>query len=71
MTRDLEEQLSGLGLRHTAEILDDIVALATKNRWGAQQPPLRDHQHRGESYRKREAEQSKEATATRRRRQRA
>ncbi|HEX5629948.1 MAG TPA: IS21-like element helper ATPase IstB [Usitatibacteraceae bacterium] len=37
MTRDLKEQLSSLGLRHTAEALADIVALATKNRWGAQQ----------------------------------
>jgi hypothetical protein len=34
MTRDLNEQLRSLGLRHTAEVLDDIVALATKNRWG-------------------------------------
>lgn len=37
MTRDLKEQLRSLGLRHTADILDDLVALATKNRWGAQQ----------------------------------
>ena len=37
MTRDMKEQLRSLGLRHAAEILDDLVALATKNRWGAQQ----------------------------------
>ena len=37
MNRDLNEQLRSLGLRHTAEVLDDIVALATKNRWGAHQ----------------------------------
>jgi DNA replication protein DnaC len=33
----IKEQLRSLGLRHTAEILDDVVAVATKNRWGAQQ----------------------------------
>lgn len=37
MTSDLPEQLRLLGLRHTAEALDDLVALATKSRWGAQQ----------------------------------
>ncbi len=37
MTRDLKEQLRSLGLSHTADVLDDVVALATKNRWGAHQ----------------------------------
>jgi DNA replication protein DnaC len=37
VTTDLEEQLASLGLRHTAANLDDIIALATKNRWGVQQ----------------------------------
>jgi DNA replication protein DnaC len=37
MTTDLREQLGLLGLRHTAEALDDLVALATKSRWGTQQ----------------------------------
>ncbi|HEX7624665.1 MAG TPA: ATP-binding protein, partial [Anaeromyxobacteraceae bacterium] len=37
MTTDLREQLGLLGLRHTAEALDDLVALATKGRWGVQQ----------------------------------
>jgi len=37
MTTDLREQLGLLGLRHTAHTLDDLVALATKSRWGAQQ----------------------------------
>jgi DNA replication protein DnaC len=34
---DLKEQLRALGLRHTADILGDVIALATKNRWSAQQ----------------------------------
>ncbi len=34
---DIKDQLRTLGLRHTADILDDLVALATKNRWGAHQ----------------------------------
>jgi DNA replication protein DnaC len=37
VTNDLKDHLSRLGLRHTADTLDDLVALATKNRWGAQQ----------------------------------
>jgi IstB-like ATP binding protein len=37
VNRDPNEQLRSLGLRHTADVLDDIVALATKNRWGAHQ----------------------------------
>ena len=37
MTSDLPEQLRLLGLRHSADTLDDLIALATKNRWGAQQ----------------------------------
>ncbi len=37
MTTDIREQLGLLGLRHTAEALDDLVALATKGRWGVQQ----------------------------------
>ncbi|HEX7624750.1 MAG TPA: IS21-like element helper ATPase IstB [Anaeromyxobacteraceae bacterium] len=37
MTTDIREQLGLLGLRHTAEALDDLVALATKSRWGVQQ----------------------------------
>ena len=37
MSRDLKDQLAALGLRHTAEGLDDLIALATKSRWGAQQ----------------------------------
>jgi DNA replication protein DnaC len=37
MTTDLREQLGLLGLRHTAAVLDDVVALATKSRWGVQQ----------------------------------
>jgi DNA replication protein DnaC len=37
MTTDLRDQLELLGLRHTAETLADLVALATKSRWGAQQ----------------------------------
>jgi DNA replication protein DnaC len=36
-TTDLNEQLRTLGLRHTAETLSDLVALATKGRWSAQQ----------------------------------
>ena len=31
---DLADSLFELGLRHTANNLDDIVALATKKRWG-------------------------------------
>jgi DNA replication protein DnaC len=34
---NLTDQLRQLGLRHTAETLDDLVALATKHRWSAQQ----------------------------------
>ena len=30
----LHERLSSIGLRHTAETLDDVVATATKRRWG-------------------------------------
>jgi DNA replication protein DnaC len=37
VTTDLPEQLRLLGLRHTADSLDDMVALATRNRWGTQQ----------------------------------
>jgi len=37
MTTNLREQLGTLGLRHTADALDDLVALATKNRWSTQQ----------------------------------
>jgi DNA replication protein DnaC len=37
VSHDLKQELSALGLRHTAEALDDIVALATKNRWSVQQ----------------------------------
>ena len=37
MNPDLKEQLRQLGLHYTAGILDDVVALATKNRWGAHQ----------------------------------
>ncbi len=37
MTTDLREQLGLLGLRHTAQALDDLVALATKSRWATQQ----------------------------------
>jgi hypothetical protein len=37
MTTALMEQLGLLGLRHTAGALDDIIALATKSRWGVQQ----------------------------------
>ncbi|HZZ83106.1 MAG TPA: IS21-like element helper ATPase IstB [Anaeromyxobacteraceae bacterium] len=46
MTTDLRDQLLTLGLRHTAETIDDLVALATKNRWGAQQ--VLEHVARGE-----------------------
>jgi len=34
---DLKDQLRALGLRHTADIFDDLVALATKNRWSTHQ----------------------------------
>ncbi len=37
MTADLREQLGLLGLRYTAGALDDLIALATKSRWGVQQ----------------------------------
>jgi DNA replication protein DnaC len=37
VTTDLKDQLRALGLRHTADTLDDLVALATRSRWGAQQ----------------------------------
>jgi uncharacterized damage-inducible protein DinB len=37
VSRDLKDQLCDLGLRHSADMLDDIVALATKNRWSAHQ----------------------------------
>jgi DNA replication protein DnaC len=37
MTTDLRDQLRLLGLRHTGETLDDLISLATKNRWGTQQ----------------------------------
>lgn len=37
MTTDLRDQLRTLGLRHTADTLDDLVALATKSRWGVPQ----------------------------------
>ena len=33
----LVEHLAALGLRHTAEHLDDLVALATKRRWSPTQ----------------------------------
>jgi hypothetical protein len=33
----LVDALRLIGLRHTAETLDDIVALATKRRWGPTQ----------------------------------
>src|SRR4051812_48971775 len=33
-TPHLKEQLSSLGLRHTGEILDDLISTATKRRWG-------------------------------------
>ena len=33
----LAEHLAALGLRHTAEHLDDLVALATKRRWSPTQ----------------------------------
>jgi DNA replication protein DnaC len=46
VTTDLRDQLLTLGLRHTAETIDDLVALATKNRWGAQQ--VLEHVARGE-----------------------
>src|SRR5579872_3758521 len=34
MTASLSEQLSSLGLYFTASTIDDLVASATKNRWG-------------------------------------
>lgn len=34
MTTDLAAQLSGIGLRYVADNLDDLVAMATKKRWG-------------------------------------
>ena len=37
MTTHLKEQLNLLSLRHTAGVLDDLIALTTKNRWGVQQ----------------------------------
>ena len=37
MTPNLKEQLRLLGLHHTAGILDDLIAIATKNRWSVQQ----------------------------------
>jgi len=37
MNPDLREQLRLLGLRHCAESLNDLLALATKSRWGVQQ----------------------------------
>jgi DNA replication protein DnaC len=37
MNADLGQQLVQLGLRHTGQNLDDLVALATKNRWGPRQ----------------------------------
>ena len=37
MTIDIKDQLRALCLRHTADTLDDVIALATKSRWGAQQ----------------------------------
>ena len=37
MTTDIKDQLRTLGLRHTADTLDDVIALATKSRWSAQQ----------------------------------
>lgn len=37
MNSDLQDQLRKLGLRCSAESFADIVALATKSRWGAQQ----------------------------------
>lgn len=37
MTTDLDDQLGLLGLRSTAQSLNDLIALATKNRWGVQQ----------------------------------
>jgi DNA replication protein DnaC len=32
--KPLKERLSSLGLRHTSDTLDDLVATATKRRWG-------------------------------------
>jgi DNA replication protein DnaC len=37
MTTELQQSLNTLGLRHTASALDDLIALATKSRWSAQQ----------------------------------
>lgn len=37
MTLDIKESLRLLGLRHSADALDDLIALATKNRWGPRQ----------------------------------
>ena len=34
MTPQLKERLDALGLRHTSEALDDLIATATKRRWG-------------------------------------
>jgi len=36
VTSDLPEQLRLFGLGHSADMLNDLVALATKNRWGVQ-----------------------------------
>jgi len=33
----LTDQLTALGLRATAAGLDDVIALATKHRWGPRQ----------------------------------
>jgi len=34
MTTPLKERLDSLGLRHTSQALDDLIATATKRRWG-------------------------------------
>ena len=34
MSVELSKQLIALGLHYVAENLDDVIALATKNRWG-------------------------------------
>ena len=35
MSAQLSQQLHAVGMHYVAEHLDDVIALATKHRWGA------------------------------------
>ena len=53
MSVELSKQLAALGLHYAAEHLDDIIALATKNRWGTVETlaHLAEHEAKGRAQR--------------------